>query len=76
MAEQNNFHADRSSRWALALAAAMLLQTAAPAFATTNASASGTFENAEAEGHYRRCEWTPKKEHCYWVQSGGKIHAH
>jgi hypothetical protein len=60
----------------IALAAVVLLQPATLAFATTTESSSGAFEGAEVDAHYRRCEWTPKKQHCYWVQSDSKIRAH
>lgn len=55
----------------IALVAVVLLQPAA--LATTNRSAGNTIKRLVLDGpSYRRCEWTPKKEHCYWVQSRGK----
>jgi hypothetical protein len=75
MSDSHHSRFMRSACQGIALVAVVLLQPAA--LATTNKNTSDAVKSLVLDvPSHRRCEWTPKKEHCYWVKSDGKIITH
>jgi hypothetical protein len=73
MSDRRKFRRARTYSCALALFAGLLLQAATPLFAAAMGPPGEIAGNPAGTLSERRCEWTPKKEHCYWVKRDSKL---
>lgn len=73
MSDRREFRRAHVYSCALALFAALLLHAATPSFAVARGPADDAIGSAAEMFSERRCEWTPKKEHCYWVKRDSKL---